>query len=148
MSKHNHKPGQTCDACAFGIESVLAREKEAMEKVGWYAHIIVDDPNTPYHMNYHTHGLQESFEHKDLQVCFPIDPNLIHECVTTLIDKIRTGKTYKANDISFDLMKTRAITFIDAKENDREVLRVVFSDEAGRFKEDEIDDFLKQQYQL
>lgn len=49
---------------------------EMMRKHGWYAHFVPDDNKYPNSINYHTHGLEDSFGHPDLQICFPLPPKI------------------------------------------------------------------------
>jgi len=145
--KCEHEPGDhdrldkpVCSVCAFGIEAVEEHEKEMMKDLGWYAHYVHDDPNTPFNINYHTHGLSQSFKHKDLQACLPIDFKVLHTIVTSIVNEIKAGKTFAAGDPVFNILQgDYAITFMDAKECGRDVLRVIFPDPTGHLKKDEIE---------
>lgn len=147
MNKHKHNK-EACDCCALGIDKVLEKEKGNLEKYGWLAHCVRNDPDTPYHFNYHTHGLDVSQKHKNFQVCIPIEPEIIHNIIWNLIDSIRNGKSYEAGDTAWGIIDNYPITFIDAKENGRDVLRVILPDPAGCLDKNEIEDLYKMQFHV
>jgi hypothetical protein len=145
ISEKLDKP--VCDCCSLGMEEVKAREEAMLKKHGWLAHYVCDDPDAPFMINYHTHGLPASIKHKDLQACVPIPYEALHFIVTGIIARIKAGESFAAGDKIFDIIENYPITFIDAKECDRDVLRVIFPDQTGCLDKDEMDEALAKQYE-
>ena len=132
-----HKPG--CACCEQGLEAVEKQEAKNMKTLGWYAHIVTDDPDYPYHFNYHTHGLIESFNHLDLQICCPIPPQVAHDIAISVIKLIKEGKSFEAGDTAFEVIENYPVTFAKARECDRDVLRIILPDHTGCLAKNEID---------
>jgi len=135
------KIDQECAVCKDGMEAVLEREKTAMESVGWYAHYVPNDPDYPYGTNYHTHGLQHSFDHLNFQVCLSADPNMIHHVLNIAIAKIKEGFKYEHGKKYTELIEAKdgsdyEILMLEAEENDRKVLRMIIPDKDGKFDGD------------
>lgn len=129
-----------CDVCKHGPEVVRERELNALDKHGWYTHFIFGDDDSPFHMNIHTHGLKEKFNHLDLQICFPVLSDQAHSILITAIeDHIKKGEKYEAgqkynglivnsqNDIDAEIL------FLEAEECGRPVLRMIFPDQDWSF---------------
>jgi len=142
--KMDHEFDCECAACKYGIENVKRMEQEAMEKEGWYAHIVQDDPRTPYGLNYHTHGMVESFDHPDLQVVLKIDPRTVHSCIHNVVKQIKAGKKFKHGDRADEVIRSAIdieyqVMFVNAVEGGRNVLRVIFPDAAGNLEPQDMD---------
>lgn len=121
----------SCAICADGMKKLEEREKKNMEEYGWYAHIVMDDPNCPYNYNIHTHGVPHSFNHPDLQICVPMDPRTAHGVIGCIIEQIKKGKKYDTGVPVFDDEVVHGgfpFLFIKAKECGRDVLRIIVSD--------------------
>lgn len=122
----------SCAVCAEGRTKLEEWEKKSIKEYGWYSHIVVDDPDCPYHYNIHTHGLKENFNHPDLQICIPLDPKIAHGIIWNIIDQIKKGITYEIGKPIIDeeiLTEGFPFLLIVAKECDRDVLRIIISDE-------------------
>jgi len=65
-----------------------------MKDYGWAAHYVPYDDN---HINYHTHGLSENFNHPDLQIVLPISMENAHGIVSNIIDDIKEGNKFYEN---------------------------------------------------
>jgi len=137
---HQHKEGEQCAICEFGIEEIERREKKHMEDYGWYAHIVQDDPDLPFGYNYHTHGFNYSWDHHDIQIILPIDSRLCHAIVNGIVNNLKKGKRYEVGPKYDDILDKYPVQFIHARECDRNVLRLILPDEDGELK----GDYLKQ----
>jgi len=131
---------KACVGCEHGIEEMFRRDRKAMSKHGWISHIVLDDPDYPQGMNYHTHGLMESFKHEDIQVCLAINPNLIHSVVSGLVNLIKEGRTFSAGQTASGDIQNLDVTFAAAKEGDRNDLRLIFPDSTGALEESKMAD--------
>ena len=128
-----------CFACTHSIEELEAREREAMEQEGWYAHIVVAEKEGDL-ANYHTHGMPHSFQHPDLQVVLPMNPNVIHNVVHGIVEKIKEGTVYEDGDVVDDLIQGGySLKFVAATENDRPVLRIIVPDASNNLDPDTLD---------
>ena len=141
----SHNLGCNCEACTVGIDSVKQQQQKLMETIGWYAHMIANDPEHPFNVNYHTHGIPESFKHKNFQVCFPMRMDTIHTIITHLVDRVKNGEVFYPGQILKDVLKSTSdtempITFLDITIKDEKCLRVIFPDENGEVLKEKISD--------
>lgn len=135
-----------CFACTHSMEELEARERAAMEKEGWYAHMVVAEKEGDL-ANYHTHGLPHTFQHLDFQCVLPIDPNIVHGIVHTLVKQIRLGKVFEDGDVEEGLIRNGySIKFVAAEENGRRVLRIVLPDKNNKLEPDEMAEPFDMQY--
>jgi hypothetical protein len=130
------------------MESIRDFEKKAIEKHGWYAHYVFDDPTYPFSVNCHTHGLPQKYNHSDLQMCLPLSGETAHAIFWEVVTEIQKGKKFKAGDKTFEIIKDYPVTFIDAVELDRKVLRIIFPDPAGHIEKDDMDEKYKKQWKV
>lgn len=141
MKKHNHADCE-CEICKNGLEAVEAKEQKAMQDLGWYAHYVQDDPEHPFGVNYHTHGLGRSFNHLDLQICLRVNPDVAHMIITNAVEKIKEGFKYQHGKAYDDLIEARdpnlkyKVLFLEARECGRPVLRLIMPDKKGSFDGD------------
>lgn len=121
-----------CNICKSGIEEYKRRVEESFKNYGFFIHMIIKDPNHPFGINFHTHGLPESFNHKNLQICFPIDESTAYDIIHNIVNNIREKRSiYYPGKIVSNIIDPFDITFISVKENDEDILRVIFPDEKG-----------------
>jgi hypothetical protein len=134
-----------CDLCEKGPREIARDELRLLMEYGWYAHIVMDDypENTPTGFNYHTHGLPHSADHFDLQVVFPFPQRavpMLHKIVGDLIALyIRKGERFEPGQVSHDIIERLPVTFAQATESGRPVLRVILPDKHGKLAPGEID---------
>lgn len=142
----DHDCGTECVVCRDGIEAARARDREGMEKYGWTAHIVVDDPELPFEFNYHTHGFTETFGCPDMQIVFPMPPESAHGIMHTIVGIMRKGHRFKLGEISDKILRDHNVTFARAEECDREVYRVILPDPSGDVNRDSMDKPYKDQW--
>ena len=146
-NKHEGLDKPVCDCCAFGVEEMKEWEKEMMKKHGWFIHFVFDDA-TPFNTNIHTHGLVVTYKHKDVQICAPLSAETAQAILAGLVRRIKAGEKFSAGDKVYELIGNYAVTFIEAKEHDREVLRIIFPDQAGVLNRAEMDEVWVAQYNI
>lgn len=118
-------------------EALDAHDKwavECMKKYGFYIHFVIDGDfeNSPSGVNHHTHGIPQSHACHDFQITVPLDPEVVSGIFHNLYDRVKDGEVFAAGDIVHDIIgNDMAITFIEAEENGRTVLRVILPDPAG-----------------
>lgn len=124
---------------------MTAHEKRCLRDHGYYVH-VVNDPNMPMGLNAHTHGIAH---HPDLQIVFAqaiINPQLLMNIFQSVVDLIHKGQTFKDGDTSDDVMHDLTVKFVDAKDGDRDVLRLILPDKQNRFERDTMDHPYVHQY--
>lgn len=121
----------------MNIEDFAKHDKEAMEEHGWYAHVIPSGDNTPFGYNYHTHGLERSYEHLNIQIVMQLDPHIAHQIVADIIAEIKKGKRFVIDTDYPNLVGGGyMVRFIDATECGRPVLRLLVPDKNGKYEGD------------
>lgn len=112
-----------CEACKAGLNYVIQRQDEMMVKHWWYVHLVVG--------NVHTHGLQESFGHPDIQVVLPIAPETIHSVIAGIVERIKGGEKFFPSRRYDKVIMDYDVVFGKAREGGREVLRLILPDPVG-----------------
>jgi hypothetical protein len=126
-------------------EDLAKREKQMMEKYGWVTHFVVDtDDNeakvsTKTGVDIHTHGLEENFNHPDLQIALPIDASIAHSILTSIIDNIKEGNTYKDGDVCKGLLKGDYKVRFQKVNSDRSILRIILPNKEGQIMPSELE---------
>lgn len=127
------------------IEELKKREQAMLKNPGWFTHAVLDDQDSPNGVNIHTHGLQENFNHLDLQICADMHPKYAHLILSNLIeDGIKKGKTYAHGTRTTDAIEPAPeyigmkyeVLFLEANEGNRKVLRIIFPEKDGTFNGD------------
>jgi hypothetical protein len=116
-------------------DKIKQQDIEMMEKHGWYAHYVPSGDKTPTGANYHTHGLERSFGHRNIQIILPLEPKTAHDLTHAIIAKIKEGIRFEAGVDYTDIMQNDyKVRFIAARESGRDVLRLLIPDKEGEFK--------------
>jgi len=138
--EHDKLNKPVCDACAFGMDEVEAHQKKNMEEYGWYAHFVTDEDEAPYGYNIHTHGLDITCKHLDLQICCPIPAEVAHSIMITIVDKIKKGKVFSSGEPAITgIIQNYRVLFVEATECNRPVLRVILPDPTGCLDKNEME---------
>lgn len=118
-----------------GLAKVDAAAERAMLTTGWYAHCVPNSDKTPYGFNYHTHGMERSFQHKNIQIVLPIDFQVAHSLATAIINEVKKGKKFEAG-VEYEGIMANGfkVKFVDAIESQRPVLRLLIPDKNGKYK--------------
>ncbi|MGP8216758.1 MAG: DUF4262 domain-containing protein [Bacteroidia bacterium] len=122
-----------CEGCKNGLEAMHAHHDELMKKYGWMVHFVTPDDDYPFNVNIHTHGFPEKFKHRDIQICLPISPDNAQGIMNNIAGLLKEGKVFKANKKYKGIIERFPVLMRPAKENGREVLRMVFPDKHGSF---------------
>jgi Domain of unknown function (DUF4262) len=121
-------------------------EKQMIEEYGWYMDAIFAEEYDDIHANYHTHGVQENFNHMDFQIVLNMDPEIANDIFFTLIDEISSGTRFEEGNEYSDIIEGFKVTFKQYKEMGRDVLRVLLPDEDGVLPiEENCDQYYKSQ---
>lgn len=106
-------------------------QKEMLEEYGWYLDVVLAEEYDEIHANYHTHGVQENFNHKDFQIVLNMDPEMAHQIFIDLINDISNGKSFVEGVKYPGIIEGFNVAFKEYKEMNREVLRVLLPDRNG-----------------
>jgi hypothetical protein len=143
-----------CEAIAAGATpaeadaEIQARDADLLKRYGWLAHIVTDDPTSPTGFNWHPHGLQERYDHRDFQIVCPLPPKVAHQIGTTLADRVKAGETFGSGQKLAQIVKGEMLVkLIAATECGRPVLRVILPDPRGKLDLGEIDEQFARQYE-
>jgi hypothetical protein len=97
-----------------------------IRKNGWAAHYV---PLDEHHINYHTHGVQESYGHQDFQIVLPLGQNMAHILTNAIIERVKAGEVFEEDKPYLGLMKEGyPISFKKFVECGRDVLRILICD--------------------
>jgi hypothetical protein len=92
-------------------------------------HYVIGEQLDPY-INAHTHGLENSFHHTDLQIVMPFGQYGVAEIFSDCIARINDGMVIIPGQLYAGLFYSD-VEFIDAIESDRRVLRMLIPDDMG-----------------
>ena len=109
-----------------------------LEEYGWYMDIVPAEEYDEVHANYHTHGVQENFNHMDFQIVLDMDPEIAHQIFVDLIIDVSNGKSFIEGKEYPDIIVGFNVAFKEYKEMKREVLRVLLPDRNGALPTEEI----------
>jgi hypothetical protein len=116
----------------MGMDRLEEWQAECIARFGWYAHYVQDDESYPLGVNYHTHGLVEHFQHPDLQIVMPADPELAHKLFCVIVDLIKDGEKFSdGQEVKYPAGLCGR--FHEVEETGRKVLRLILPDFDGKF---------------
>jgi uncharacterized protein DUF4262 len=117
------------------LDALASKQEKMLKEYGWVAHFVSGDNEFPNGTNYHTHGLDASFNHLDLQICLPIRPEVAHSFFEAAVNNIKNGAIYEPG-IEYDKILDGGfkVKFIEVLHGDRKLLRMVIPDEHGKYE--------------
>ena len=127
--KHEHENKCECAICKNGMEATLLKEASKLEKFGWIIHYVLNEGIS----DFHTHGLEENFNHIDLQIYFPSAPKTAQGILNVVVDRIKAGEKFESGNEYEDLLIGYKVLFRCAKESDRTVLRLILPNVDGKY---------------
>ncbi len=147
MNRHKQQD-EKCECAACNGLDVKAWEEDMMEENGWFIHMVgSEDPETETGFNAHTHGLEKTFNHLNLQIIVPLPQDCIGNIFSGIVKKIKSGTVFEIGKNYDEIIKGYLIKIVQTKECNRDVLRVILPDPNGNLEFDEIDDKYKSQYE-
>lgn len=121
-------------------------EQTMLNKHGYYCH-YVEDSSFPYELNAHTHGLEDSFDHPELQIVFPLPMEVVGKIFSVVVSKIKDGHRFEADqDYSHLLKGDIKLRFVEAVDEGKHVLRVIVPDMHNATAQDRIHEDYRRQY--
>lgn len=123
-----------CYVCQHGVAAFNLEKNKWLKKYGWYAMMVPGDPECPHNINYHTHGLQEKFNHPDFQICFPLNEKICHAIANNYVSAVKSGTRFIPGKLYAGLVHNYKVGFIEAFESGRKVLRLLVCNPDGEVK--------------
>ncbi len=125
-----------CEHCK-DPERARLREAESLMSIGWLAHYVIDDSESPFGVNYHTHGFEEAFDCPNVQVVLPLDYERIHNIVHSLADRLKEGvKIAAGQTLERVLAAGFLVTFAEfTDEEGKKLLRMIIPDTEGNLEQ-------------
>lgn len=115
-------------------KAVKRVEEEGMKNFGFYMHFVIDAIDCPNQSNIHTHGLPKSFNHPDLQLCFPLPEQIAASLIHSAVNLIRSGIRLETDIFYEGIMNDGyKVQFIKTTECDRPVLRMIVPDKNHKY---------------
>lgn len=129
------------------MEAMHKHFENLIKTHGWASHYV---PLNEYHINYHTHGLYENYDHYDLQIVLPLEMPEAHGVAGRIIDDIKKGKFFEPGQKYYGYLKEGyPIEFKEFIECDRSVLRVILCDQNKKMPNDKgCDKYYKKQIDI
>lgn len=99
MSKHENDC--ECMGCQEGMEAVREWTKNAIRENGFAIHYVPE-----LHMdgcravNVHTHGFRETWDHPDLQIVVPLDPDVCRGIFWAVADRVKEGEEFRDGQVA------------------------------------------------
>lgn len=129
------------------LKRAEAWEREMMAKHGWYAHFVTgEDPQSPTGFNAHTHGLERTFGHPDVQIVVPLPPDLAHGVMVSIVDLLKKGVRLEPGRRYEEVLQGYHVEFAWADESGRRVLRAILPDKDDRTAKGEIGEPYSEQW--
>ncbi len=117
-----------------------------MQKIDWIIHLVANGVCEecrreehlflPYTCNAHTHGM-ERYGHPDFQLVLAYPPEEICRILNTMGLRVQAGEQFQAGDMVSGIYEDCDVRLDAAREDGRNVFRVVVPDKYNRFPEEE-----------
>ncbi len=133
-------PCAVCADVAAGYTREEARRRASdwkarcLAEFGWYAVHVTGTPDetTPTGTNSYTWGLALNYGHLDFQIVMPLAGAVAHHLLTILADRVKAGERFEAGrQVAGVAARGYKVRLVAAREQDRDVLRVVIPDAEG-----------------
>jgi hypothetical protein len=148
-----HEDDCGCPLCnGMSLDDLIAQNERLMEKYGWFYHVVVGEDG----MDVHTHGLQETYNHVDLQITFPLHKcvqtkeqleDLVHSILWAFAKRIDQGEIFSAGERVSEIIKKFDVKLVLATENNRPVLRIILPDAKGNLDKEQLTGIYLNQYE-
>lgn len=109
------------------------KEKELLKETGFFCHgVMGDEENSPSGYNFHTHGLPETYDHPNIQIVYPIPPDVFQSVINSAVGAIKDrGVKFELNVAYDHILEGMNVQFAWAVEEGRDVLRMILPDQDG-----------------
>lgn len=112
-------------------------ELKSLERHGFFIHYHNDLTDKEGTMNAHTHGLEKSHKHLNLQLVVKLPQSVAEGVLWAAVRSIKDGGKFQSGIPSSNVLEGFNVTFIEAKEGGRNVLRLILPDKTGSLNSEE-----------
>lgn len=119
------------------FEEFKKQEEELIEKYGFVIHNVFPSSDDEILWSHHTHGLKENFNHMDLEIVLPINPNVVGGIFHSMVKQIKEGESFEDKLISNRVIQNYDVQLVKVNDGHRELLRIILPDVNGKFPSDE-----------
>lgn len=129
-------------------QAMRKHEEMLLQKHGWILRYVFETEDREFDglANIYTEGLQENFEHMDIQVVIPYSQQAIYPIVFHMVEMIKRGTVFAPETRSSEILDGADVYFRKFEYRGKPILRMFIPDK-NRFLpfEDECDQFFKKQ---
>ena len=93
--------------------------------------------------NIHTHGLVESYDHPELQICLGLPQKTAASIFHDIVNRIKVGERFEHGQVDDELLVELSIRFVEVNP---ELIRLIMPDKDGKYLESEVSGVYKNQY--
>lgn len=120
------------------LKEAMNHNEKMLEKYGFVIHsVFPTEEDEDIMWDSHTHGLKENFNHIDLQIVLPMNPNIVGAILHGMVNSIKEGYSFENQSVSDRVIENYNVQLVRVNDGDRELLRVVLPDVNGKFPCDE-----------
>lgn len=111
---------------------------ENMATHGWYANYVPNHHESPTGFSTHTYGLDESWGHPNVQIVWPMPPEMGYQMLAQIAELVRHGKKFAPGRKYDEVLEGYEVMFAWATESGRRVLRMILPDKDNGVAREEI----------
>jgi uncharacterized protein DUF4262 len=120
---------------------------ENMAEFGWYANYVRNHGESPTGFSTHTYGLEESWNHPNIQIVWRVPPEMGYDMLYTVVELVRKGEKFEPGRKYNNVLHDYDVMFAWATESGRRVLRMILPDKDNGVSRDEIQGKFKVQWE-
>lgn len=132
--KTGHDEECACCSGKMTLEGLKKWEDDCMKKYGFFMHYVPVQEN---YINAHTHGIEKTWSHPDLQIVLRVQTETINSLMHSVVDLIKAGEKIWPGRNYHKILQKYPVRFVEAEETGRKVLRMILPDKAGHFPGDD-----------
>lgn len=133
------------------FEELKDWQQEQMQKCGWFTHYVFDDGSGQLKLHngvdFHTHGMDETYHHLDFQIVFPISEKIVNSIFWGFADLLKEGNQFASGDRVSGIIKNYDVLLLEVENGGRRVLRIILPDVDGNLEEKDLKGVYAAQYE-
>lgn len=130
--EEQHECKCNCGGCPSSTrgKDIKKWEEEQLQEHKFFWHYVPPKPGEAA-INIHTHGLEQTLKHLDLQLVAPIDLEVCAGILHDVVLLIKEGLVLKSGEDINNVLKGMPVGVLEVSEDDRKVMRLILPDEKG-----------------
>jgi hypothetical protein len=130
------------DITAAKIAEIKSISERMIEQHGFVVNFVFP-VNEDGDWNIHTHGLVDSCEHPELQICLGVPQQIAMTIIHDIVKRIKGGERFEHGQVNDELIHDFSIRFIEVNPK---LIRLIMPDKDGKYLESELSGVYKNQY--